>query len=64
MLIGESQQSLDLLNTIPAGSLVTASGTLCEQVWQVGDGSQRRALQMIVDQLVLLYDARRGRMLL
>lgn len=38
------------------------SGNLRRETWKVGDGSPRECLQLILGNLVLLYDARKGRM--
>lgn len=52
------------LDQIGDQSLVTISGTLRKHSWQVGDGAKREAIQLVAHRLILLYDARRGRMVL
>lgn len=64
VLVGSDQKELaEAIGAVAAGSVVAVSGTLRRHQWSIGSGQLRESLELVAQRLIVLYDARLGRLL-
>jgi len=64
IVVGSDQpQVAAQISGVAAESVVAVTGALRVHRWTVGNGQPRERLELAADRLVVLYDAREGRLL-